>query len=107
VPNSFSCDRIGIAVWLRKPAVEVTAAIAGRRVSLDDPDWSVPEQLMYAGFLQPAGLIHGPLKLTADASHDRWIGREPMSVPLTLRIVRKDGTVSTTRLRARLSPGWG
>src|SRR3954453_23491694 len=67
-PNSFACDRVGLAVWLREPAVKVDAEIAGQRLQLDDPEWSGPakegQRAEFAGFLQPAGLIDGPLKVT-------------------------------------------
>ena len=66
IPNSFACDRVGLAVWLREPAARVEAAIAGRELELDDPEWSGPaehgERRMFAGFLQPAGLIDGPCR---------------------------------------------
>jgi hypothetical protein len=109
--NHFACDRVGLAVWLREPAASVDAAIAGRELELDDPEWSEPpengERRMFAGFLQPAGLIDGPLKVTADAGPDRWIGREPVSARVDLRIVRGGGTTDTTSVDVRLSAGWG
>jgi hypothetical protein len=111
IANSFACDRVGLAVWLREPALSVDAAIAGMELELDDPEWSGPvdngERRMFAGFLQPAGLIDGPLKVTADAGPDRWIGREPVSASVDLRIVHDGGATDTTRLEVQLSPGWG
>jgi hypothetical protein len=110
-PNSFECDRVGLTVWLREPAVRVEAEIAGRELELDDPEWSEPREdgarRMFAGFLQPAGLIDGPLEVTADAGSDRWIGRDPVSASVDLRIERADGTTTVTTLDVGLSPGWG
>jgi hypothetical protein len=110
-PNSFACDRVGLAVWLRRPAVRVDATIAGRKLQLDDPDWSGHasdgQRRMFAGLLQPAGLIDGPLRVTPDAGPDRWVGRKPVSAPVDLRIVRTDGTSTTTTVKVGLSPGWG
>jgi hypothetical protein len=110
-PNSFACDRVGLAVWLREPALRVDAAIAGRELALDDPEWSEPAEdgarRMFAGFLQPAGLIDGPLEVTADAGSDRWIGRDPMFASVDLRIERTDCTTIVTTLDVGLSPGWG
>ena len=110
-PNSIACDRVGLAVWLREPAVRVDAEIAGRALELDDPDWSEPanadERRMFAGFLEPAGLFDGPLEVTPDAGPDRWIGRKPVSATVDLRIIRNDGTATTTTLEVPLSPGWG
>ena len=62
---------------------------------------------MFAGFLQPAGLIDGPLEVTPDAGPDRWIGREPVSATVDLWIVREGGAMDTTSVDVRLSPGWG
>jgi hypothetical protein len=111
VPNSFACDRVGLAVWLRQPAVRVDAAIAGRELELDDPEWSEPpengERRMFAGFLQPAGLIDGSLQVSPDAGPDRWIGREPVSAIVDLRVVRDGGQPATTQVEVKLSAGWG
>jgi hypothetical protein len=110
-PNSFACDRVGLAVWLREPAVKVDAEIAGQRLQLDDPEWSGAakegQRAEFAGFLQPAGLIDGPLRVTADDGPDRWIGRKPVSASVDLRIARQDGTTTTTTVEVGLSPGWG
>jgi hypothetical protein len=111
IPNSFECDRVGLAVWLRQPAKRVDASIAGRELELDDADWSGPaedgERRMFAGFLQPAGLIEGPLQVTPDDGPDRWIGREPVSATVELSVVGADGRVTTTTVEVGLSPGWG
>jgi hypothetical protein len=110
VSNSFACDRVGLAVWLREPATRVRAAIADREFELDDPGWSGPavdgQRRMFAGFLQPAGLIDGPLRITPDDGPDRWIGRKPVSAPVKLWI-RDGSTTTTTSLQVQLSPGWG
>ena len=109
-PNSFACDRVGLAVWLREPAARVDAAIAGQELKLDDPEWSGPgengERRMFAGFLQPAGLIDGPLELASDAGPDRWFGREPVSATVQIWIV-DGGATTTTTVEVGLSPGWG
>jgi hypothetical protein len=79
-------------------------------VELDDPEWSEPaedgERRMFAGFLQPAGLIDGPLQVTPDDGPDRWLGREPVSAAVELRIV-DGGATTTTTVEVGLSPGWG
>jgi hypothetical protein len=110
-PNSFACDRIGLAVWLREPAERVDAVVEGREFGLDDPEWSEPaehgQRRMFAGFLQPAGLVDGPLALTPDDGPDRWIGREPVSATVELRITRADGSVGETSTEVPLSAGWG
>jgi hypothetical protein len=110
-PNRFACDRVGLAVWLEEPAEAIDATVEGRAFALDDPDWSGPldggVRRMFAGFLQPAGLVDGPLALTADDGPDRWIGRHEVSAQVELRIVRADGTTDVTRTEVGLSAGWG
>lgn len=39
LPNSIACDRVGLAVWLWRPAT-VSATIAGAPLKLNDPHWS-------------------------------------------------------------------
>jgi hypothetical protein len=109
--NSFACDRVGLAVWLSEPAVRVDASIEGHEFELDDPE-SIGhakrgQRRAFAGFLQPAGLVDGPLQLTPDASRSRWIGREPASATVRLRVTRADGSTSTTKLDVGLRAGWG
>lgn len=111
-PNRFSCDRVGLAVWLRQPATSVEAEIAGRRLELNDPGWSAPlkngERRAFAGFLKPAGLLEpGPLHVAADQGRNRWIGRKPVSATVNLSILQKDGLRTTTTVRVGLSAGWG
>jgi hypothetical protein len=105
VPNSTACDRIGLAVWLRVPAVAVTAEVQGRRFALDDPHWSGPvrkhRRRMFAGFLRGAGLLrdfHLP-------SH--WEGQPARSPLVRVLIDHGRGAPVETRLRVTLSPGWG
>ena len=69
--NPVACDRVGLIVRLRRPAV-VTATIDGLALSLNDPTWSGafptgrPTIFIYAGFLQPADMttrMHVPPSL--------------------------------------------
>ena len=110
VPNAFSCDRVGLAVWVRRPARSVRARVAGRAVQLDDRAWSGPNQggprRMFAGFLRPAGLLDGPLRITADDGPARWIGRRPVAARVELRIAYGSEETVLTALRVRLAPGW-
>ena len=69
---------------------------------------ALPPAPVLAAYINGQGtLIDGPLQVTPDAGPDRWIGREPVSVPVYLRVVRSDGTTTTTTVQIRLSPGWG
>jgi hypothetical protein len=108
-PNGVACDRIGLAVWLRRPARSVTAVVAGRRFALDDPGWSGPRRAgrraMFAGFLQPAGIVDR-LGARPDRS-GRWLGaRTPIST-VRLRIDFGPGDVAVTRVDVPLMAGWG
>lgn len=109
VPSSIACDRLGLAVWLRQPAVSVRATIGGRTVTLDDPAWSGPEhggqRTAFAGFLQPAGLVRR-LGITPSA-HAMWSGRGPRSAPLVLRVTDAHGASLTIETTVEIAPGWG
>ena len=34
-PNATACDRVGLAIWLKRPAISVNATIAGQPLKLD------------------------------------------------------------------------
>lgn len=109
--NSFACDRVGLSVRLRKPALRVVAKIAGRRVVLDDPTWSGPlrdgRRKRFAGFLQPAGLLDGPLRIETKNGGTRWSGDPPVVATVVIVVTFESGTASSAAMRVRLSPGWG
>jgi hypothetical protein len=111
VPNSLACDRVGLAVRLRAPAVAVSATIDGRPLELDDPDWSGPARAgrrrVLAGFLHPAGLLSGPLAPQADDGPGRWVGRHEVEAGVGLTIEVTPARYVRTSMRVRLAPGWG
>jgi hypothetical protein len=111
VPDSIGCDRVGLAVWLTRPARSVSALIGGRRFALDDDHWSGPARhglrRMLAGFLHPAGLTRGPLRVVPDGPGGRWADGHPVSARVELAIRYGDGTHARIRLRLRLHAGWG
>ncbi len=97
IANSIACDRVGLSVWLARPAI-VTATIDGAPLRLDDPDWSYATSqgrkplFVYAGFLQPAGIstrLHLP---------------DPL---VRFRIDYGHGDVVTTQEHVWLNAGWG
>jgi hypothetical protein len=101
-PNVTTCDRVGLAVWLRHPAHKITARVNGRRVTLDDPHWGNtqdPRGPLYVGFLQPAGLTDpgGALEVPA-----RWEGMPARSAWVDLDV---DG--HKTGMVVWLRAGWG
>jgi hypothetical protein len=111
VANSIACDRVGLAVWLRRPARAVTATVAGRRVQLDDRAWSGPARRglrrMFAGFLHPAGLRDGPLRVVPDGGRDRWTGRHPVRATVVVWVRDARGRIARTRVCVELRAGWG
>jgi hypothetical protein len=111
VPNSIACDRIGLAVWLRRPAIAVNATIAGSRLNLNDPAWSGPlrngRRSMFAGFLQPAGLLNGSLKVRPDHGRYHWIGSHPLFANVRIVADYGDGHTSSVSVRVQVRAGWG
>jgi hypothetical protein len=105
-PNSTACDRMGLGVWLKRPALAVTAEIRGRRFSLSDRSLSTPirnhRRRDFAGYLRGAGLrrtYHLP---------KYWIGAKPSVHQLVrLRIDYGNGPLVETQLRVWLMAGWG
>jgi hypothetical protein len=101
-PNVTTCDRVGLAVWLRRPARHIVARVNGRRLALDDPDWGNtqdPRGPLYVGFLRPAGLTDpgGPL----------GVPKHYEGVPPRAAWVELDVDGRTTGLVVPLSAGWG
>jgi hypothetical protein len=102
IPNSTRCDRIGLAVWLKRPAVGVRAKIDGRYVSLQREQWASKSAAPYSGYLRQFGLkrsYHVPV---------HWLGaRPPVHPAVRLRIDYGRGRIVRTRLRVWLMAGWG
>jgi hypothetical protein len=122
LPNSIACDRVGLSVWLRRPAYAVSAAIAGAPLELNDPQWSGTERpgrrTVFAGFLQPAG-ITTRLHVIPDPGAKTWMahpgsttssmsGAAPIPTPkVRVRIDYGHGRIVFTELNVLLSAGWG
>jgi hypothetical protein len=125
VANSIACDRVGLAVWLKRPAISVTARIAGARLSLHSPGQShgagaPPSRTLY-GYLHPAGIVSrlrvrpvkGDIvgshhdKAYVRVAHQMWFGEHQPRPAVRLTIHYRAGQTVVTRLRVPLSPGWG
>jgi hypothetical protein len=104
--NSIACDRVGLALWLGVRARRVTATVDGRALRLRPSGWSA-KPAPWIGYLRPAGLLDGELKVTPDRGRDFWEGRHPKSARLVVRVTRMDGTRAVTRLDVALHAGWG
>lgn len=121
-PNAISCDRIGLAIWLKRPALSVEATIAGQPLKLD---WfgeearftSVTPRTEFTGYLQPAGLTTRLRVRAQEASLDphcgcrrggpTWGGNDAPSPLVRLQIVYADHTRAVTQLHVGLAAGWG
>ena len=110
-PNGVLCDRVGLAVWLRRPALRVDAEIDGRRFALDDPKWSGAarrgRRRAFAGFLEPAGLTSRDGALAVRVRDGRWEGDPPVSAPVRLWVTVAPDRVQGTGLPVELHAGWG
>jgi hypothetical protein len=124
--NSITCDRVGLAVWLKRPAVSVTATIAGAPLALssygDSHVNATFPRRQFTGFLKPAGIVsrlhirpvdgnetitqHGRTRVIV--GHQMWFGEGNARSPLIKLTVRyPDGQTIITQRRVGLAAGWG
>jgi hypothetical protein len=115
-PNSIACDRVGLAVWLVKPAVRLTATVAGKPIRMAIParvrhepgGYYCAHSCYFEGALRPAGLLQpGPLQIHPDAGKYFWAGRHPRALRIRLVAFYRNGTAASTTVRVLLHPGWG
>ncbi len=109
IPSFIACDRIGLTVWLRRPALTVTATIAGRSFTLDNEMWSGHKRhglrTQFAGFLQPAG-ITSRLGVTTERGA-YWDGSGTPAPLVMLEITRPGQTPVQAWTAVPLMAGWG
>jgi hypothetical protein len=84
--SSAACDRVSLAVWLRKPAARLSATVDGMSMRMKKP-------------VTRGGYYEG------DASH--WEGRHSLRVRVHLVASYADGSAAATTVRVLLHPGWG
>jgi hypothetical protein len=106
-PNWIRCDRVGLYVYLTRDVARLTASIEGRRVHMRRARGGEDARHNWEGFLSPAGLIDGPLRVRPDRSRYYWFGRRPVYGRVRLTAFDDDGRAATTRLRLRLAAGYG
>lgn len=116
-PNAIACDRVGLAVSLKRAAISVDATIAGQPLKLDwfgeEPRFaSAKPRTAFAGYLQQAGLttrLH--VRPTEAARWDPlcdcrvgpvWNGQDAPQPIVELEIHYPDGTRVLTQLRVGL-----
>jgi hypothetical protein len=108
--RSGVCDWVGLAVWLRQPAVSVSATIAGRPVRLVMTN-AYPRpgaRATFVGYLRPFRLVTSA-RLDVGSGPTSWatsLGQEPTPA-VNLRIRYRNGRTLTTSLDLPLQPGWG
>lgn len=111
VPNSISCDEVGLAIWLRHPAYSVEASIAGAPLPLN---WFGEEHRLghlskprraFDGYLHPAGIASRLHVRAVDG--DMWYGSGTPSPMVWVLISYRDGHYALTHLRVPLNAGWG
>ncbi len=106
-PSSASCYRIGLAVWLKRPARSVAATSIGTGSSLSRGDRSGivmvghVRRREFIGFSKPAGLVPHAYLRTPDVI----VGTPVAVVRLTIRTGH--GKTFVTRVRVPVQAGWG
>ena len=110
--SSIRCDSVGIDLVLRREAIAVSAAVAGRKLRLRTPglhsgvagrDW--------VGYLDQVGLARRASPFHVDpygGNRGSWAGFPPVYLPVRLEIAYRQGERVTGIVpRVSLSPGWG
>jgi hypothetical protein len=101
-PNSTRCERVGLAVWLRRPAAAVSATVVGRRFALHDEHWRARTGEVFAGY------VHGPgLGRRLGIPYGDWQGNPTPYALVRVRVLYRHGARVTTRVRVPLMAGWG
>lgn len=105
VGNSISCDRVGVGVHLRRAATLVVVRVAGRLVTLSPP--MDPPDDLWLGYLDDAGLKHGPLDVHLPAGVNVWSGTPEVDAPVGVSAFFPDGHFGTRTGTVPLYPGFG
>jgi len=103
-----SCDWVGLAVWLQRPAVAVTATVAGQPVRLQ-PSSAYPQrgaQATFVGYLRHYQRVTSTRLETIPGGPTSWSGRTPLPW-VQLRIRSRSGATLVARLHVPIAAGWG
>jgi hypothetical protein len=106
-PNWIGCDRVGLYVYLDRRVARLKASIEGREVPMRSAQGGPDARYNWEGFLLPAGLIDGPLKVKPDRGRYYWFGKTPVSGRVRLTVFNRDGESATRTLRLPLAAGYG
>ena len=109
-PAPDTCYRVGLAVWLKRPAEAVRATSANGSLALSHTDhrWipmtSSVQRREFIGFFKPAGIVPAAYPSTNKSIHPA--PGTPVAV-VKLTIVNRQGRTLITRVRVPVEPGWG
>jgi hypothetical protein len=107
-PNSIACDQVGVAVRLTSPAKTVVATIGGRRLELKPIDEGMSRaNTSFEGFLHPAGLRNGPLRVKPRQGSDLWLGSPLVYAQVRLSVTYPGGASASWKGRVQLHAGYG
>ena len=107
-PNSVACDRVGLAVQLASAARRVVATVAGRTLELKPlDDGRRPAPTSFEGFLHPAGLRDGPLRVRLRPGTELWLGDPPVDARVRLSITYPNGASVRWAGVVALQAGYG
>jgi hypothetical protein len=105
VASSIACDRVGVGVHLRLAATLVVVQVAGRLVTLSPPTDSHAD--LWLGYLDNAGLTHGPLDVHLPAGVNSWSGSPEVDARVRVTALFPDGHSRTRAGTVLLHPGFG
>jgi hypothetical protein len=111
-------------VWLRRPATRLTATINGRTVAMGVPCGSAryhescpeycrlvareqPCGTLFEGFLRPAGLLNGSLKVRPDRGRYYWVGTHETVGLVRMTATYPNARTATVMIPVPVRPGWG
>jgi hypothetical protein len=106
-PNWIGCDRVGLYVYLNRPVARLEASIEGRELPMRSGPGGADSRNNWEGFLRPAGLIDGPLKVRPDRGRLYWFGKTPVFARVRLTIFSADGESATRVMKLPLAAGYG
>jgi hypothetical protein len=110
VPNSIACDRVGLALWLKRPAYSVTASINGRLLAMnrfgDHLVSAARPRTEFDGYLRPAGIVT-TMHVRAVPGTTTWLGDSTPFAVVWVLISYGRGRDVTTHLQVPLMAGWG
>lgn len=99
LPNLTTCGRIGIAVWLKRPARGVDAALSGAHVHLHAGGFGGTGPTYWEGYVH---IDRRRLGLPR-----QWYGTKPVRFLMLHLTVRYAGGTRSGSVCVQLRPGWG